>query len=233
MRLGLTRRHKFQKRLLAIAIAIAAGIGHLPVAAADGIALFEQFIAHHPQMAMPFRQTAVNADGSEGAAVDGQLWFTAPRAFRLQYSDAALPLMVSDGENGIWFYEPDIVQAVLHPQGDTRQFGLLAVFGGGGLDALRASHILTTGRDARWQWLVAEARDESQSIRKIRLGWTANDDTGAADAKQLRRIFIHDAFGGQVRIEVGRITQPPPDAARYIFTPPAGVDVIYADASGQ
>lgn len=187
----------------------------------DGIVLFEKFIDEHPKVEMRFSQTTINEEGSELESINGQLWFEIPNLFRLQYDEPALPQIISDG-SGIWFYESDIAQAVRHPLNDVGQFGLLAIFSGGGLEALQKSHVLSTGQGRQWRWLIAESKNESQNIRKIRLGWRAVEAGGF----RLQQVFVHDAFGGQVRIDIASIGEPSDDVQRYAWTPPAGTDVI-------
>ncbi|MDM5147408.1 outer membrane lipoprotein chaperone LolA [Candidatus Persebacteraceae bacterium Df01] len=186
------------------------------VQAADGLVLLRDFLRETPSARLDFHQTALDEKGNVLTESGGRLWYERPAKFRMEYDKPEELLLVSDGETA-WIYEPDLQQATTQPAatliGDSVLFGVLS---GGDWEALQTDYVLTAGLGGDWRWAIAEAKDDSQTVRRWRLAFSANDG-------QLRQVEITDSFGGIARLDVLSLTQ---ESAVFTFTPPPGVDVV-------
>ena len=194
--------------LLAVAVAETAP-------ASDGLSLLQHFLQNTPAANLVFSQTVFGDDGEIQSSGAGRLWFERPAKFRLEYDSPEQLLLVSDGKLA-WLYEPELQQAVVQTaQTAAAEAPLLRVLSDG-LESLRADYALTSGLGGEWRWAVAEAINERQSVRLLRLAFTPSGE--------LRRVEMTDAFGGVARLDIESF-HPSVDGAKFTFIPPPGVDV--------
>ena len=184
----------------------------------DGLSLLRRFLHNTPAVHIVFRQTALDDNGETLDETGGRFWHRRPHFFRMEYDPPDGIVMVSDGAQ-IWTYEPDLQQAIVRPaESAAGTSALLDLLSSGDLDSLRNTYILTSGAGGALRWAGAEARDEDQPVRAMRLGFSADGELVLMELK--------DSFGGTARLRVESIDRTVADDSIFSFTPPAGTDII-------
>lgn len=158
-----------------------------------------------------FEQHIYFSDGS-GQSYTGSLQIRRPGRFRWQYTMPYEQLYVSDGE-GIWHYEPDLLQA-------QKLQGLDAVDPA----AMRLLDGRITPRDVIF---LATEMGGAETAFQVQIGvdgpllWL-----GFSAAGDLQWLESRDALGNRNRVSLHdvRFVQPPMDL--FIFKAPAGVDLV-------
>ncbi len=146
----------------------------------------------------------------------GTLWIERPNKFRWSYDTPFRQLIVGDGRN-IWVYDEELQQVTVRAMsgglGDTPAV-LLA--GGGRLD--ESFVVKDLGRQGELHWVQLKPRRNDGGFVDIRIGF---EDGG------IRQLEMIDGFGQTTRVtlkdgkENAKI-----ETAKFIFTPPEGVDVV-------
>lgn len=185
----------------------------------DGVSLLSDFLARTPQAAITFRQTSLDEEGQTLSQSDGRFWYKRPDLFRMEYEPPQQLLMISDGKT-TWTYEADLNQVLKNPaQSISDQSVLLAVLSSGSLSALHGQYNVSSDIDGEQRWAVAEARDPQQTVRKLRLAFSADDG-------ELQQAELTDAFGGIALLHILSVGRDNVDDDLFRFLPPTGVEVI-------
>ena len=191
--------------LLMPVLAIAAA---LPAPLAHGIARLDALKG----FSCDFEQTLSYADGSQRHYA-GMLDVRRPGQFRWQYLQPYAQLCISDGQ-GIWHYEPDLMQAE-HMQS---------------LDAVdpMAMRLLDGRIHASQIRLLANESGAHASVYRyrIRIGQGPRLWLGLRTDGTLVYVESVDALGNRNRITLGRFSAIAPPAEVFRFSPPAGVDIV-------
>jgi len=154
-----------------------------------------------------FTQTLQFSDGSR-QYFTGELDVLPPGRFRWRYIEPYEQLFISDGFS-IWHYEPDLMQvSVLKEMRDVDPVVMQLLGGRLGLDDV---HLL-------------EAKPAEHRYH-VRLGGNTKVWI-AVGYGRLDYIEGSDALGNTNRIGLGDMRLSPPDAGRFAFVPPEGVDVV-------
>jgi outer membrane lipoprotein carrier protein len=187
------------------ALAIAAA---LPSPLAHGIARLDALKG----FSCDFEQTLSYADGSQ-RHYTGMLEVRRPGRFRWQYLQPYAQLYVSDGQ-GIWHYEPDLMQAE-HMQS---------------LDAVdpTAMRLLDGRIHAAQIRLLADESGAHASIRRYRIRIAKGPQLWLGLKPDGALVYVEsvDALGNRNRITLGSFSAIAPSAEVFRFTPPAGVDIV-------
>lgn len=163
-----------------------------------------------------FNQDVFDPQGRRKESSSGRVALSAPHLFRWEYRQPYAQLVLADGKT-VWVYDPDLKQASRRPQGAEEASSPLAVL----LDPARLDRdfIVKEAGDADGlSWLSIQPRSAEAGFRSARLGFLRN---------QLLRMEYEDALGQRTEIRFSGWKRNPAFAAgTFVFTPPAGVDVI-------
>lgn len=197
------------RTLIAMLLALLAG--PLAAAAADPL---ERFYTDTRTLAGRFTQTVRDANGTVTEESSGTFAIERPGRFRWDYEAPYEQTIVADGRE-LWVYEPDLDQATVRPIDDQTADAPGLLLSG----ARFPSELFDVSAEAGG-WLRLTPRRSDSGLGSLRL-YLAGDS--------LQTLELADGLGQTTRIELEdtqRNAGVP--AARFRFTPPAGIDVIRA-----
>ena len=163
--------------------------------------------------------TAVTEDEAlyEALSADtGRMAIARPGRFRWDYDAPLEQIIVSDGER-VWIYDVELEQVTARRLGDAlgRTPAILLAGDGDVEDAYRVEDL---GAEGPLAWVALTPRSDDSHFAAIRIGF---------ESERLRMLELVDGFGQTTRITLHQAEEnPQPDAARFAFVPPDGVDVI-------
>ena len=163
-----------------------------------------------------FVQIVLNESGQTLEQSSGEMYMQRPGRFRWEYRDPYSQLIVADGER-IWLYDLDLEQITVRKLDETLSSAPLAMLGS---DAPLASAFTITslGKRDGLSWYDLKPKQSQSEVSFIRLGF---------DDKDLQAIEVEDNLRRLTRLELSQVKRNPKLAEQlFIFTPPAGVDVI-------
>lgn len=182
---------------------------------ADAVDALRSFVKEVQSGRGAFTQVVTAPDGAKKKASSGSFEFLRPNRFRFDYSKPYEQQIVADGQH-VWLFDVDLNQVTQRPYDQALGSTPAALLAGGTLDR---DFTLSAEPDAGGlQWVQALPKVKEGSIRVLRVGFKG---------RELAAFEITDAFGQRSRLDFARFeTQVPLAAARFKFTPPAGVDVL-------
>lgn len=201
------------RRWLFAAIALLAGVAH-----AGAREQLDSFTRGLTGLDGQFTQQVLDESGRVRESSSGRVALSAPRLFRWEYSKPYPQLIVADGKT-VWVYDPDLEQVSRRPQGSAEQDSPLAAL----IDPARLDrdYLVEDGGEADGlQWLVLRPKQgaDDAPFQSARLGMASSG---------LSRMEIVDALGQRTRISFsGWKRNPGFERGTFVFTPPAGVDVV-------
>ncbi len=176
----------------------------------------EQFSNGLERMTADFEQVVTGPDGRRESRGLGHVWLSAPHFFRWDYQGEFPELIVADGAH-IWLFDEGLEQVTVQPQDESAADSPLGV--------------LTDLRRLDTRFLTRELGNHN-GIELLEL-------TGVTPDAQFERIILgfregtldslvtEDAFGLRTQVTFSGLQRNPEiDPALFIFTPPAGADVI-------
>ena len=141
-----------------------------------------------------------------------------PGRFRWHYTTPDELLVLGDGEK-IWSYDVELENATVALQADALPGNPAALLAGNS-EAASAFDVLKSWKTDETDWVEMIPQEEQRDFRSVRLGFVD---------QALVAMELHDQLGQTTRIVFSRISQNKPvDDELFVFTPPAGVDVIQA-----
>jgi len=217
-------------------------VSSISAAHASGLERLEHFMRSAQAGRAEFTQTVTApAKGGAGAPAPrskvsgGHFAFQRPGRFKFVYTRPFEQTIVADGTN-LWLYDADLHQVTVRAQADAlgnTPAALLAA--SADLQALRrdfdlqdveaaahapnASDTPTAPEASTLHWVQATPKDDNSTIARVRAGFGAQGQLAALD--------ILDHFGQRSYIHFGPMdTQAALPASTFVFTPPAGADVL-------
>jgi len=184
--------------------------------AADGVALLKQFVESTHAARGTFVQSVYRANGGRGEESTGDFIFERPGKFRWNYTQPYPQVLVGDGRK-LWSYDPDLAQVTVKTMGDALG-GTPAAILSGSVDLDKSFTLENGGEGNGLTWATATPRASDSSFASMKLGF---------DGTRLVGMEIRDNFGQITLLRFTAFEANPtiaPDA--FVFTPPAGVDVI-------
>ena len=146
----------------------------------------------------------------------GRLWIDRPGRFRWDYDTPLKQHIVGDGKK-IWVYDVELQQVTVRKMsGALGTTPALLLAGKGNLSA--SFRIKEMGTQGNLEWVQMIPLSSDGGFEDIRLGF---------DKNVIRALELVDGFGQTTRITLRDPQENKKiDAARFVFTPPKGVDVI-------
>lgn len=186
-----------------------------PLSATSNLGIALESMANTKGFSADFEQVLSYAEGGE-RKYEGQLYILRPGKFRWHYIKPYEQLYVSNGD-GIWLYEPDLLQAQrLQDLGDVDPIVLQLLDGRVSLDDVEV--------------LQQESFGELFSSWHIRIGKMNNQIEVWLGVKDKTLVWIEsrDMLSNRNRLNLLNLDFTAPSADIFEFTAPEGVDVIGA-----
>ena len=146
----------------------------------------------------------------------GSLWIERPGKFRWNYTVPYEQHIVGDGKQ-VWVYDVELKQAaVRRMEGALGATPAILLSGKGVLDGVFV--IKDLGRQGQLDWVELTPKKNDGGFEKIRLGF---------EKGKIRTLEMIDGFGQTTRVTLRDAQENAKISAdKFIFKPPAGVDVI-------
>lgn len=184
----------------------------------EAMSRVDKFLASTQTLSAEFAQTLLDESGRVLTESQGTMAIKRPGRFRWHYQTPEELLVLGDGKQ-VWSYDVELENATMAAQDDTLS-GNPASLLAGDSNATEAFKVIKTWRAGNADWIELAPRDAQHDFSAVRLGF-AND--------VLVSMELHDQLGQTTRIVFDRVIQNNPLADDlFVFTVPAGVDVITA-----
>ncbi len=184
----------------------------------DALAKLQSRYESTKTMEADFKQTVEAPTLASPLSTGGKVAFEKPNRMRWDYDGPDKQTIVGDGAT-LWIYQPDMNQVIKAPLGEAFQASTPLTFLSG-LGEVDRDFTATLEKDAGDAWVLKLVPKKDSALGTLLLTVRKND-ASIAEAR------IIDSAGTTTRIAFtnerrnGKI-----DAARFTFTPPAGVDVV-------
>ena len=213
---------------LAAALA-AAALSLMPAPAAPAAQAaptqLDRFLQRLKTLQVSFRQTLVDAHGSQISRSSGTLIVRRPGRFRWDIrplgtdgkADGQGQLMVGDGRN-VWFYDRDLQQVTVRPVSAALS-ATPAMLLSGTVDVHEHFKERPAGRRDGLDWVFVEPREPSGAdFRSALFGFQHGT---------LERMILEDTLGQVATVIFQHVAVNTPVPSKELtFSPPPGVDVI-------
>ncbi|MDH3647953.1 MAG: outer membrane lipoprotein chaperone LolA [Gammaproteobacteria bacterium] len=178
----------------------------------------ERFLEATDTLSAEFTQVLIDENGQVLSESQGTLSIKRPGRFRWHYTTPEELLVLGDGKH-VWSYDVELENATVASQSSTLSGNPAALLAGDS-SAAEAFEVRKSWRAGTTEWVELAPRDEQQDFRSVHLGF--------ADSV-LVSMELHDQLGQTTRIGFDRVMQNSQVSDElFVFTPPAGVDVINA-----
>jgi outer membrane lipoprotein carrier protein len=199
------------------AIVAALVVGLVCTAAADtGTAELQSFLRGLHSFQADFEQILLDENGVPIEEAKGTLVLARPGRFRWDYREPYAQLIVADGKH-VWIYDTELAQVTVkkldEAVGDTPTLLLTS-------DRSLEERFLVQGVGKRdgLEWVTLEPKSSDVSFSTIRVG---------LERGELTRMELVDSFGQTTNLYFHNIVKNATVRPElFLFSPPAGVDVI-------
>lgn len=190
--------------------------GNSLAANANVVDSLNQFFKDLKTLSADFEQVVENSQLNSTEKASGKLWIQRPGKFRWNYNAPYEQEIVSDGAK-LWIYDKDLeqvtVKAVSASMGNTP-----AVLLSGAKPLVETFKIMPLDFGTRLDWVELQPKEEDASFTAIRLGF---------EGTVLKTMLLKDNLGQTTRLVFSHLQRNPKiDVNKFVFTPPAGVDVF-------
>ena len=188
----------------------------VPAAAADAVASLRVLVEQTRSLKAAFEQSVEDSQSKRILRSSGRLEMLRPGRFRWDYQKPYPQQIVADGER-IWIYDTELEQVTVKPlSAALGSAPSLLLSGGIELEASFTYQPMGMRDGAEWVELIPKEPDSN--FEKVRIGFAK---------RKLSTMELVDSFGQLTRFLFTEVeVDPPIDAARFQFVPPAGVDVV-------
>ncbi len=186
------------------------------VVAGEGMDQLKEFTGSLVSYSANFTQTVYDADSKPIQESSGTVVLMRPGKFAWDYMKPSPQKIVADGEK-IWVYDIDLEQVTVKPLDESLGSTPMMLLGG---DQPLNSQFDTQelGKSDDINWLELSPKKKDTDFEKIYMGLNENG---------LAAMELRDNFGQATQIRFSKVdVNGPVREDRFIFTPPAGVDVI-------
>lgn len=185
--------------------------------ATDAASRLADVLAAARSMEASFEQSVSGSNGAVAQQSSGTMTVSRPQLFRWEVRAPFEQLIIADGKN-VWVYDPDLAQAVVRPfsrqladtpallfSGDAQKIG----------ERFSVSVTEEKGSSLRFELLP---RSEDALFESLRIAFRDG---------RLDQMALVDALGQETSIRFSNVSlNASIPAARFVFTPPPGTDVI-------
>jgi chaperone LolA len=169
-------------------------------------------------MEADFQQTVESPTLAAPLKTSGKVAFEKPNRMRWDYAPPDTQTIVGDGAT-LWLYQPDMNQVIKAPLGEAFQAATPLTFLSG-LGRLERDFDASLERETKDTWVLKLVPKKDAALGTLGLT-VRKDDAAIVEAR------ITDSVGTTTRITFSNEKRNGTiEAARFTFTPPAGVDVV-------
>ena len=185
-------------------------------ALADGVSSLRDFFNNTTTMRAQFSQVVNDNKGRKVQEVDGTMQLQRPNKFRWDYKKPYEQQIVSDGKQ-VFLYDAELQQVTIRELSKSLGSSPAALLAGG--EAVEKSFTLKNAtRKDGLTWVLALPKDKDSGFERVLLGFKAD---------KLRKMELYDSFNHITHITFDAVERNPTlQDATFLFTPPAGVDVV-------
>ena len=185
-------------------------------ALADGVSSLRDFFNNTTTMRAQFSQVVNDKQGRKIQEVDGTMQLQRPNKFRWDYKKPYEQQIVSDGKQ-VFLYDTELQQVTIRELSKSLGSSPAALLAGG--EAVEKSFTLKNAtRKDGLAWVLALPKDKESGFERVLLGFKAD---------KLRKMELYDSFSHVTLITFDEVERNPTlQDATFLFTPPAGVDVV-------
>jgi outer membrane lipoprotein carrier protein len=201
--------------IIAVSIAVSGWCSALSASEPADVQL-QDFFRDLKTLSATFEQQVVDADGAQIQQVRGHMWLQRPDRFRWDYQQPYHQLIVGDGQQ-VWVYDEDLEQVTVRPL-DAALGQTPALLLSSDKPILDVFSVMALGSRDGVDWLLMRPRDTDATFDELRLGLV----NGRLQAMELRDGLGHTTLLHFSELERNRPINPD----LFVFTPPAGVDVV-------
>lgn len=162
-----------------------------------------------------FIQQQTNARGQKQPASTGYFVLARPGQFYWEYQSPYVQKLIARAGT-LWVYDPDLKQVTINDLSQDRGAPIGIFLGSKPLDAVFM--ISPQGSNDGLNWFSLVERNPSGDFTQLQVGM---------DARGIKAMVFTDKLGNRTTVQFsGRKINQPVDSAQFVFTPPAGVDVV-------
>ena len=188
----------------------------LPVAAPASLDNLTHFFNDVRTYSANFDQVVMDESGRPMQQSSGTMYIERPDKFRWDYSEPFEQHIIGDGRK-IWIYDVGLEQVVVRSMANTLgDTPALLLAGRGRLNDVYDVKELRPKN--MFEWVQLRPKKKDGGFEEIRIGF---------DKGVVRVLELVDGFGQTTRITLRDYRENRPiDPAKFIFKPPAGVDIV-------
>jgi outer membrane lipoprotein carrier protein len=182
----------------------------------SGVQSLRRFFADVTKYTAYFSQVVVDDAHKPIQESKGRLWIERPNKFRWNYESPSKQQIVSDGEK-LWVYDEDLKQVTVRSlkQGLLDTPAMLLAGRGRVEDQFE---VKDAGSENSLEWVQLLPKRKDSGIDQVRLGF---------ERGRLKALELLDGLGQTTRYTLNSAVENQPiDPNRFLFTPPAGVDIV-------
>ncbi len=166
-----------------------------------------------------FKQTIDDGHGKVMRTAAGHLYLQRPGKFRWDYTEPSEQLVLADGKQ-VWFYDKDLAQANVRAMDASLAGTPAMLLAGSGLISSQFD-ISALPKDEGLDWFQLLPKHADTDFQALRIGFKGEEIVRMLLADKLNQVTRLNFSKPQRNIVLS--------AELFIFSPPAGVDVIGRD----
>ena len=193
------------------------------VAQSNSSARLDEFFQGLQTLQADFRQELRDSQGRLIETSKGTLWIRRPDRFRWDYAKPAEQVIVADGKR-LWLHDVDLEQVTVKPLAQSLA-GTPASLLSGADDLRGAFNVETTETKGTASIVTLSPKRSDTDFKRVRISF---------NGKQLDSMELSDTLGQSTLLEFSNVRRNAAvDDSRFVFTPPAGADVIGSLSDGN
>ncbi|HIO92483.1 MAG TPA: outer membrane lipoprotein chaperone LolA [Leucothrix mucor] len=200
-----------------LAGALLVGVSHFATAATDDARQrLNNFFTKVNTIKGSFTQQVFDKKGKRIQQATGQIYLNRPGKFRWVYATPDPQEIIADGKN-IWIYDKDLEQVTVKPMTAAMSSAPIAILT---RKTIPDSQFKVTKMDMTIEgldWFDLKPHRKSRDFKSMQLG---------LDKNGIRKMIMFDQLGQKTVINLNVRNNAPISGNRFIFRPPANVDVI-------
>jgi outer membrane lipoprotein carrier protein len=179
----------------------------------------ERYLAGLATWSADFAQAIEDSHGKVSRRASGHLYLQRPGKFRWDYTQPSEQLVLADGKQ-LWFYDKDLAQANVHEMSaNLAGTPAMLLSGAGSVADQFTITALPFAEGLEWFQLIPKHADTD--FQAVRIGFRKGE---------LSRLWLADKLDQVTRLSFSQAKRNVTLAPElFVFTPPAGVDVIGRD----
>jgi outer membrane lipoprotein carrier protein len=208
--------HQMTRFKALAALALAGLFSVSAMAQNGGVEKLNQFVDKVQTFEAHFEQTVIDTEGNILEQAEGQFQLQRPGKFRWDYQTPYPQQIVADGQK-IWFYDVDLEQVTVKSQQEALAETPATLLSGELVPAEKYD-MQNLPSDDGLVWVELSPKDPESNFQAVMLAFEGN---------LLKQMIMRDSFDQRTRLTFSQVRENPPfDNNTFLFSPPAGVDVV-------